>query len=360
MNRKLSSPESDQATDATSLSKWIRSHTPDYWSFVKRSSPPALNDYLRFVGTVSGDPHLGNFGPIPVTTIDGCREMRFVNIDFDDAGRAPFVLDFVRYLAAMRSQCKSMKSKVLQKAYVLGLTGKTVPPPKRVRDFLKMSVSAYDKRATKYLQTHCPDGEFKYKVGEIQPYGNRIKPSTIKKLFPREQVIAIADRIEGEGGSADEARIWVLVEGADSRRRIMELKGYARPGTANYGIQPPVNRWLSDIREAYWPKLSGSDYDLINVPGAGRFWVREKKVSLINVPYTSRKKSQLDFVMALAIFDANVLGLAHGRQAHGPAYLAAIQKDADGFHQATKQAEKAYLLEAAAAMKQARRASRKR
>jgi len=360
MNRKVKSSENDQASDATSLSKWIRSHTPDYWSFARQSSPQALKDYLRFIGTVSGDPHLGNFGPIPVTTIDGYREMRFVNIDFDDAGRAPFVLDFVRYLAAIRSQCKPMKRKVLQKAYLLGLAGKRVPPPKQVQDFLKMSISAYDKQAERYLRTHCANAGFRYKVGEIQPYGNKIKPSTIKRLFPREQVIALADRIEAEGGSADEARIWVLVEGADSRRRIMELKGYARPGTANYGIQPPVKRWLTDIREAYWPKLSGSDYDLITIPGAGRFWVREKKVSLINVPYTSRKKSHVDFVMALAIFDANVLGLAHGRQAQGPACLAAIRHDTKAFHSAIKEAEKAYLLDAVAAMKKARRASRQR
>ncbi len=95
----------------------------------------------------------------------------------------------------------------------------------------------------------------------------------------------------------------------------MELKQYAKPGTASYQDQPPVKEWLSEIRQAFWPGLTGADYDLVTIAGGGLFWIREKRVSLIDVPYSSEKKHEVDFVMGLAAYDANLLGLAHGSQA---------------------------------------------
>jgi len=55
--------------------------------------------------------------------------MRF-GIDFDDAGRAPFVLDL--YRTAQNARSKQSKRKALQEAYVLGLRGKKLTPPKKV------------------------------------------------------------------------------------------------------------------------------------------------------------------------------------------------------------------------------------
>ena len=269
--------------------------------------------------------------------------MRFVNIDFDDAGRAPFALDFVRYAAAIKAQCKAMKTEVLQENYLLGLAGKTGSPPKQVREFLAMKVADYDNQARQYCAKHCVDQGFKFKPGEIDRYDGKIRPADIDKLFPGEQVLGVAKRVESRGGSSDDIRLWILVGGPHSRQRIMELKQYAKPGTANYQEQPPVKEWLSEIRQAFWPGLTGADYDLVTVGGKELFWLREKRVSLIDVPYSSEKKHEVDFVMHLAAYDANLLGLAHGRQAHSAGYSAAIHQDPEGFHQAIKNAEKAYL-----------------
>src|ERR1700759_1846451 len=145
MNRGSMHPEFDQVSDSKNLSQLIRSNAPEYWAYMrKRADLQGLKPYLNFQGAVAGDPHLGNFGPIPVVTNQGTREMRFVNIDFDDAGHAPFVLDFVRYVAAIKAQCKPMKSEALQENYMLGLAGKKVAPPKQVQGFLDMKVSDYD------------------------------------------------------------------------------------------------------------------------------------------------------------------------------------------------------------------------
>ncbi len=352
MNNKSSHPEFDQVSDSKNLSQLIRSNAPEYWKYMKKEADlRGLEPYLHFEGAVAGDPHLGNFGPIPVMTDQGSREMRFVNIDFDDAGHAPFVLDFIRYAAAIKAQCKQMKSQVLQEAYLLGLAGKKVAPPSKVQGYLKMKVSDYDELAGKYTAKNSSDQGFIFKPGEIERYSGKIKPSTIKKLFPGEQVRNLADRVEERGGSSGEARIWVLVEGARSRRRIFELKEYAKPGTACYRVQPPVKQWLSEIRQAFWPGLTGADYDLLSLAGGGWFWIREKRVSLIDVPYSSQKKKEIDFVIGLATYDANLLGLAHGSQAQASGYVAAIHRDTVKFHHAIKEVERAYLKSAKKAFK---------
>lgn len=348
-------PEFDQVSDSKNLSQLIRSNAPEYWAYMKNDANlRLLKPYLTFEGAVAGDPHLGNFGPIPVMTNQGSREMRFVNIDFDDSGNAPFVLDYVRYIAAIKAQCKPMKSQILQENYVLGLKGKQIPPPKQVQYFLEMKVSDYDEQAAQYCEKHCSDQGFQFKSGEIEHYSGDIKRAAIDKLFPGEQVLCVAKRVEARGGSFGDIRIWVLVGGPHSRQRIMELKQHATPATARYQKQPPVKQWLAEIREAFWPGLTGVDYDLVTIEGGGLFWIREKRVSLINVPYSSEKKHDIEFVMTLANYDANLLGLAHGSQAQGAGYLAAIHSDSDRFHQATKEVERAYLESAREAFKKKR------
>jgi len=118
-----------------------------------------------------------------------------------------------------------------------------------------------------------------------------------------------------------------------------------KPAIANYHAQPPVHEWLSEVRQSFWPGLDGSAYDLINLAGAGLFWIREKRVSLI-LPYSSNKSSDTVFLEDLAMYDANVLALAHGRQAQAAPYCALIKSDIEAFHDATEAVAKAYLATA--------------
>jgi hypothetical protein len=81
----------------------------------------------------------------------------------------------------------------------------------------------------------------------------------------------------------------------------------------------------------------------VRIGGNGWSWVREKRVSLIDVPYSSKKKKRIEFRDRLARYAANQLGLAHGRQVQGLAYCNAIKADAEAFRLATKQVAVAYL-----------------
>ena len=343
MDTSATSGQFDQVEVSKDLSQLIRSNTPHYWSYMKhRADLSSLKQYLPFEGILAGDPHMGNFSVLPLKQIGGSRQMRFVNVDFDDAGRGPFVLDIIRYLIASKSIGAQIKKRLLEKSYLAGLAGKELDPPKEVQSLLAMPVSDYDAMVAKYAEKKSSKHGFAFKEGEIEPYKAKIARTAIEGLFPAAKVIDLATRPEARGGSVDELRIWVLVEDQKSRR-IVELKQYGEPATAKYQTQPPVHEWLDAVRRTFWPGLDGSAYDLVDLPGAGRFWIREKHVSLIDVPYSSKESSDIAFLDALASYDANVLGLAHGRQAEAAPYSAIVEKDAESFHDATEPVAKTYL-----------------
>jgi hypothetical protein len=342
----------EQVADSKNVSQLIRSNTPHYWNYCRAQADlKDLKPQLSFEGVLAGDPHMGNFSVLPVQVAGGGREMRFVDVDFDDAGRGPFVLDFMRYVIACKSVSSEIKRHDLQDAYLKGLATKEVEPPREVRELLRMSTSEYDRLAEDYVAKHTTPKGFELTADEIAAYDAKIARSTIAKLFSGETVVDLAIRPRERGGSADQLRIWVLVEDKSTRRRIVELTQYAKPALSFYQAQPPVKEWLSEIRRAFWPGLDGSAYDLIEIPGAGLFWTREKHVSLIDVPYSSDKSSKLDFAIELARYDANQLGLAHGRQAHADAYRASIEKDPAAFHDAMEPIEKSYMESAVKALK---------
>jgi hypothetical protein len=333
-----------QVADSKNLSQLIRSNTVHYWTAMKHQIDlGGLKPYLGYEGMLAGDPHAGNFAALPLRTLDGPRKMRYVDVDFDDCGRGPFVLDFIRFVIASKANHKEVKRRELEKAYHKGLTGKEIDSPKKVRALLTMRVADYDAMAAEYLRKRSTDKGFIFKSGEIEPYDAKIRCSDIESLFPRDKVIDLGIRPETRGGSAGELRIWVIVENQRLGRRLMELKQYDEPATAKYQPQPAPEQRLKEIRSAFWPRLDGSDYDLIDVRGAGLFWIREKRVALIDLPYSSEDKKQIDFLDKLEIYDANQLGLAHGRQRGARDYRASINTSPEAFHEAIEPVAKAYL-----------------
>ena len=302
-----------------------------------------LKPYLGYEGMLAGDPHAGNFAPLPLQARDGSRRMRYVDVDFDDCGRGPFVLDFIRFVIASKANSKEVKRRDLEKAYHKGLAGKEIDPPKQVRALLAMAVSKYDAMATEYLGKRSSDKGFIFKRGEIEPYDAKVPHTTIERLFSTDKVIDLGIRPEARGGSAGELRIWAIVESHGGGRRLMELKQYQEPATAKYQPQPAPQERLAEIRAAFWPRLDGSAYDLVRLPGAGLFWIRQKRIALIDLPYSSTDKKKIDFLDELEIYDANQLGLAHGRQRGARDYHTSIKANLEAFHQATEPVAKAYL-----------------
>jgi hypothetical protein len=334
----------EQVGESKDLSQLVRSNTVHYWTAMKHQTDlHGVEPYLSYQGMLAGDPHAGNFGVLPLRSVDGTRTMRYVNIDFDDAGCGPLVLDFIRFVIASKATDREVKRRPQEEAYLKGLSGKELDPPQKVLDLLRMPVSEYDGLATEYLRKRCSDNGFIFKVGKIEPYTAKIDRGSIEDIFPNADVVDVGIRPLARGGSAGDLRIWVLTQDADGGRKIMELKQYDEPATAKYQPQPAPQQRLKEIRLVFWPGLDGSDYDLVRLPGGDLFWVREKRVSLINIPYSSKEAKKLDFLDELEIYDANQLGLAHGRQLDAHRYRAAIKADPEAFHHVCKRVEKAYL-----------------
>src|SRR5262245_14811378 len=202
-----------QVADSKNLSQLIRSNTVHYWTAMRHQIDlGGLKPYLAYEGMLAGDPHAGNFAALPLRTLDGPRKMRYVDVDFDDCGRGPFVLDFIRFVIASKANHKEVKRRELEKAYRQGLAGKEIDPPKEVRDLLAMPVADYDAMAAEYLRKRSTAKGFIFKSGEIEPYHAKIRRIDIERLFPGDKVIDLGIRPEARGGSAGELRIWVIVE----------------------------------------------------------------------------------------------------------------------------------------------------
>lgn len=331
-------PELRQAEVAKNLSQFIRSNASHYWSYMKaKSSEPELQTFIKYQGFVAGDPHMGNFAPLPLRSKNGTRKMRFVNVDFDDAGYGPFVLDFARYVTTVEATVPKIKKKDLEDAYIIGLKGQSIKAPSEIQEFLDLSPDEYDELAADYVRKHSNAKGFILEAGKIEADNKAIPRNTLAAVFPSMKLIDVAIRPRERGGS-EGIRVWTLVEEAKGQRHIIELKPWEPSGLSQYQTQPPLAQWLESIYDTFWPQFITEDYELIEIQNVGFFWKRPKKFSLID-----ELKDEFKTANQLAIYDANLLGLAHSGQKQSKAYLTAIVQDPKAFHKTVESIVDDYL-----------------
>src|ERR1051326_2803746 len=211
MVEKIAEEGFEQVDNSKNLSQLVRSNAAQYWCYAKHADLDGLGRYLPFEGVVAGDPHMGNFGILPLRNPLGERQMKYVNIDFDDAGLAPFILDFVHLLVTSKAVGPDIKFRHLLDAYFKGLAGAKMDAPKKLKLFLDMPVTEYDSMVERYAEKHAADEGFRFKPGKLEPYHGPIPRSTINAVFDADKVIDIGVRPVERGGSAGELRIWALV-----------------------------------------------------------------------------------------------------------------------------------------------------
>lgn len=339
-----------QVGESKNISQLIRSNSSHYWSFLRTETDLTdLSPYLSFQGVVTGDPHLGNFSVVPVKGLNGRRSLKFVDIDFDDAGRAPFALDFARLMVAVKAVSEDIKAIDLTDAYVSGLRGENREPPEVIQDALKMKMSEYDKKADRYTAKKSNETRFRYDTGDVTEYKGSVSREQIQAIFPNAEVLDYALRVKERGGSSESLRFWVLVRD-NGKKRIYELKAWAPSGVSGYRHQMTPVEWLKDINKVLRADLNPDGYTLVNVGTEGLFWLREKKVNLIEVDFNGKSAKEKEFAGELALYDAWYVGRLHGSQPNGSKYLAQIEADKDGFKSAIKSLAKEYLQRAVDAL----------
>ena len=340
-----------QIDDSKNISQLIRSNSNHYWNFMKKEADlTSLKKYIDFEGFVTGDPHLGNFAVMPVTTNSGERKFAFLDIDFDDAGHAPFVLDFTRLMVALKAVSKDIKAEEMVQAYLSGLQGKTMDAPDEIAAGLATDVSEYESKVQKYVEKRVINDHFDAEAAEVAVYSGIIKASELEKFFPGQTILDIGLKKKDRGGSQDSLRLWILVGAKDGTRKIFELKEWDRSGTSYFEHQALPLKWAESVYKTFRIGVDPSDYKLVNVGTAGLFWLRQKKVNVVKVDYNGKSSESQDYARRLGIYDCWYLGKIHGGQVGAKAYTAAIHKDVSAFKEAVKAVAKNYLSKALAAL----------
>ena len=327
------------------LSQAIRSNAVHYWSYVdKLPAATPLKSFEKYQGIVVGDPHLGNFSVVPVVLPSGRREMQFVDIDFDDAGRGSYAFDFARFALTVKAADRDVKIRSLLDAYLTGLAGTQIEAPRKVAKALSLRVDAYDQLDAAYVDRKSTGGKFHLKEGVLAKFtGKPYSRAQIAAAFPGEEILDVAERPKERGGSANSIRIWVLLKGRNGGpSTIIEIKGYQQTAVTHYAEQKSPEAWFEEIHSKLWKGLSPQSYRLAQL-GKDWAWIRSKKVALFDVPYGIKSEKQKIFLEELSVFDANYLGLLHGAQAGAGVYAQAIAKDPNVFREAVKAFVRDYL-----------------
>lgn len=325
-----------QVAESKNLSQLVRSNAPIFWDYSRQAKNlKQLAEYTRHEGLISGDAHIGNYSVIPVKTKDGRQALRYLNIDFDDAGRGPFALEFANFVAMAKAASKDLKVQEMVHAYILGLRGERLPVPKLISRAEHLPFKDYETLRQAYVDRKHDGKKFKYKAGEIEAWNGSITAQDIAPLFKGAKILDIARRPLERGGSVDSLRLWVLVREPAGTTRIFELKEYQDTALSYYRRQADAPERVQELQDLYWRGVDPSSYSLVNVK-AMTFWLREKKVEVLTYEKSSQENEARLYV-------ANLIGQTQGRQNEGPAYLAKILEDRNGFKEAVKDFVHGYL-----------------
>lgn len=343
--------ESAFPTSSKDLSTWVRSNTANFWEVMRAHAPAELNPYIGFNGIVTGDAHISNFAPVPARE-NGVTSLRFMNVDFDDGGRAPLVLDFLRLVVITKATKDKVKVSALTNAYVAGLRGEKMEYPAEIAKLMKLSLEEYKKQADDYIGKKTKkDGMLKRKEGKQETYTGAISREQLAALLPADLTIQdVTFRPHDHGSSAELTRLYILAKDGAGHSRLFELKERGLPAVAKYAAQPETKAWYQELVAALWGEAEGYD-KLVEIPGEGTFWLREKRVKLIDVPYASDSKSSVKFVQDFSAYDAYILGRLHGRQPDGKNLASQIgsnQASRTLFKDSVKAAAQSYLRVAVA------------
>lgn len=340
-----------------SVSQLIRSNPLHYWGAMKTAPyQRLLGDFKKYEGIVTGDPHFGNFSVIPLIDNQGHENLQFSDIDFDDAGKASFAFDFVRLVTTckaiewdLKSEDKFANVRDMVQAYIDGLNGRTLPTPPIIQAEIDKGIDRYhdklDKLVGGKLDKH-DSNKLALVDGEIISLSKRLEDTKnqIPALFPHMRVLDVVRVLKDRGGSAGAIRLWVLLKDENNRKRLFELKQWEETGLTAYEQQKPLLQWVRDLYPVFWPGQSDESYKIVQLDGT-YYWKREKKKTLLDVPYKVDKDSDLDYLQNLAPFVANTLGQIHGRQASATAYKNLLNdpRQKELFRDAVKSAYKQYL-----------------
>lgn len=326
------------AISSDKLTKLARSNAPQSWAWFKKYSNNFLPDsILKFEGMIEGDPHNGNYGP---TVVNG--KVKWRSLDYDDAGRGPYILDFAKFMIATKAvdSVKKIKASDLWEQYQRGIEGKEYKnPPKRIAELLEMSAADFRnmevKKALKFSMGDklINDGERSSKITGKKMY-NLVMEIFSRHLPEGMEVLDVGGRekegggsgsVNGEGGAL---RFIALVKGKDGRNTLYELKQDAESGIENY---QPQDVSLQEILNFHVIGEGKNDLNYqeinVNIDGDKRFVLRPKPLYFYDYANKAKTMSQQEEFQDLSLYNAWYKGRMISQQKNASAYLKAIEAD---------------------------------
>jgi len=346
-----------QLLESKSPSQLLRSNAEQYWAWAKFNSQnyfKEASNILKITGRVVGDPHNKNFG-----IVSYMKKLIWTVVDSDDAGSAPMILDFTRFVAAIKA-VEDIKTKDLWSYYVAGLTGQEITVPAIVQKYLNMpyedfralEVKKANKFADESLQKLKNDGVESSSISSKKDY-DKVK-NEFEKAFASMnwQVLDVGGREKDRGGSQEALRFVALVRETDGFNTVFELKEDLGTSVDQYQHQSHDNleRTLDDyIYSHVRSKTSNKDlsYQVVKFKIEGKdrtFLLRRKQLYFFDAANSVDTKKEEDEFGQLSIYNAWFMGRLHGQQSNSRAYVSAIQNDTDGkIFDGVKQMAKSYL-----------------
>ncbi|WP_142694964.1 DUF2252 family protein [Bdellovibrio sp. NC01] len=301
-----------------SLFMAFRANAPHFWNWLRDNQIPLLQPR----GTVTGDPHIQNFGDVALK--DGGR--KYALIDVDDSGmNAPLAGDFLRYFVGNQISPFKVDAKDLFKAYVDGVSGKKMDKP----DYLKQVEDKSDKdfadRQLKRIsklsngRNFSPDAEvtpIPNTSAEIRALYEQVLPAFQNEMTGYE-ILDVGYRTKDSGGSQGLPRFWFLLE-KKGERHVFEFKMETDPATALYTHQPDALTRFKNIADTYRPSQEVlGPYKFLQI-GDKVFLLRERLYSYVNLdPALMTADKDKKDAQEMSLYIANKMGLAHGQQQMG-------------------------------------------
>lgn len=315
----------DTGGDKDSL---IRSNPQHFWAWMKQNAPKKLGTLVNFTGEVSGDPHFYNFADIHV----GPNQNGLALVDVDDSGKAPMILDFVRYYVFVKATTKTNYLEEMYAMYLKGLEKDRVPTP----DVLK---EAIQHTRTELLAEHKSwvdrnlDAEFNLDNGKNELTGFKSVKPEIKALGKKVQAALLSQKKVDEifdaghtsresGSSKDMNRFWFSAK-LDNRKTIIECKELGKPSVGEYQLQNDHKKRVEDVLKYYSDYPSKDTYVLAF--GNNDYWCRPRHFDFLN--RDSIKTLGVSKTKELSLYFAYWLGARQSLQAKGDGLLKALKTD---------------------------------
>ena len=302
----------------------------------------------QYTGWVTGDPDLEQFLPVMLG-----HGVEFLNIDFAQAGVAPFIYDFVRFVIVAKSASGEIKTKSLVDAYVGGVEMGIRAPQASPREVLFAGQSqklinlpealAHSLNSTPrwlYRGPKVMAADLDPKTGQLLavdwlPVDAAMAQAirqTMQESFPDWEIRDLRKKAvlaEGLGDQSSHEHFRIsLHRSRPAQAKIIEWKelapstlvAYERATLGHPVIEVLSERYLVSFERFWQNRHKGSDFALVEVNGR-TFFQQPREARLlpeISIGVTNEKTRQ--YIIDLAVTDAFYLGWLHGRQEVGRQY----------------------------------------